>query len=215
VVRGSDSAPGCRSAAKARTLYPPQGRVLCAENPSPQAHALAALRFTVVVRRSVCQGSLKRDLQGERARSAHPGSSPPRHAKSRIGCNSRAFGATPVCPCLKSKKATATTYPVGVRPRVFVLQECHPFPRRRLRSRPSRIRIRIRIRPSLPRAGARKHKQVEKRERLPLDAHPLKMRVVGAINSAATPETTTAVATSHIRDEQRDIFEGRLLVFTR
>jgi hypothetical protein len=34
---------------------------------------------------------------------------PTRHAKSRIGCNSMAFGSTPVCPCLKSKKATPTT----------------------------------------------------------------------------------------------------------
>ena len=28
------------------------------------------------------------------------------HVKARIGCSSIAFGATPVCPCLKSKKAT-------------------------------------------------------------------------------------------------------------
>ena len=34
---------------------------------------------------------------------------PTRHAKSRIGCNSMAFGSTPVCPGLKSKKATPTT----------------------------------------------------------------------------------------------------------
>src|SRR3954454_14362028 len=37
------------------------------------------------------------------------GAPPLRHAKPRTGCSSIPFGATPVCPCLKSKKATPTT----------------------------------------------------------------------------------------------------------
>src|SRR2546423_4354937 len=32
-----------------------------------------------------------------------------RQAKRRTGCSSIPFGATPVCPCRKSKKATPTT----------------------------------------------------------------------------------------------------------
>ena len=33
-------------------------------------------------------------------------------AKERTGCSSMAFGATPVCPCLKSKKPTPVSVAV-------------------------------------------------------------------------------------------------------